>query len=180
LNMKTFNKLTKAERAVALAKDVIRLIKTKRITPHSGIYFRVPSYSSKTVKEGDSVQTFLKRLNEEECDVCAIGACFVALVDKENKLDFDKSMMHNIHRHSIIHAKPMRKKLKSVFSDSQMGLIEAAFECYADLALISVRSPNYTRSLYAAVAWGCDIDGSFARLNAIMKNIIQNGGKFKP
>lgn len=91
--------LSKAEQRVAIAKDVLKYLKSGEIVPETDTYFEK---------------------NKNDCTVCALGSLFYAVASKNKikKIKFGKSLFHN----KII------KPLKKYFSSSQLNLIESCFE----------------------------------------------------
>jgi hypothetical protein len=179
----------KAKR-VRIAKDVIQDLETERLFAANSGYFKLGKptaeynvYSTTTIPraQGAKAKAFKKALYEEEtevplhqvldglsCTVCAIGACFVAAVERADGLaakDFDEE------------PESMRDYLSSWFSMEQLGLIEAAFEKSAGYAENQGCSWH---SASLAARFGMDYDDPTARMIAIMKNIVDNDGTFCP
>src|SRR5262245_7122659 len=109
--------MTKSERAVAVAKDVLYRIKTNQITALPGTYCNISVPSSK----GDSLQ---KIVNNNTCDVCGIGAAFVSYVGLFNKFDIKYNSPHN----TVFFRKEVTSRLSGAFTPRQLSLIECAFE----------------------------------------------------
>src|SRR6185369_4934664 len=114
---------TKAERRVEIAKDVLKMIRAKRIVVESG-------YGYVCVEQAipGTAETGLKELLAEAppCTVCAKGALFVAKLDKKNKLQLgDVSSSDEFY--GLDHDKTC-EYLVSDFTQPQLDLIEAAFE----------------------------------------------------
>ncbi len=140
-----FKKMTSAQKRVVLAQDVIQQIKANKLIPHTGDYLWVLGATDADYsKEADEV--FKKR----KCEVCALGAAFVAGVIRCDDLKLD---YHN--RDEMI---DYLKKYFD-FSDDQLTKIEDYFEGF-----------NY-RKTFVDKYYDEDL-----RLIAIMKNIIKNKG----
>ncbi len=115
-------------------------------------------------------------LEGTKCTVCGIGAAFVAAVKRGDDFkikDFTDGFGDD---------DKMRQYLKKFFTAKDVALIECAFErshgfaAYGDSGL-NEQSPEVLR----AVGFGnAHADSSEGRLKAIMQNIIDNGGSFRP
>lgn len=166
--MTTKKKMTKAEVRVCIAKDVLAQVKAKRFTARPGLYVSGLGLYSDLPRDEDgyltqspiNVQAVLK---DRDCHVCALGALFVSSVDRFNACELPASDMTTMHRETL------EKYLGNVFSRKQMNAIEAAFE----------GSSNSYPKVYNSAFYQAYPD-STARLVAIMKNIVRNGGTFKP
>lgn len=170
-----FEGLTKPEKAVFIAKDVIRQINTHKITARSGAYIE-----SKTLPKGiweKDIKANYSRI--QNCTVCAMGACVLAITKQVNKLKFEDINM-NFTRYS---ANPLRKMLSSVFSPTQLFLIEQAFEG-TDSSNDRVGRYMGAKLTYTQIdkcnLYKYKFQDQNERLKEIMKNIITNNGKFIP
>ncbi len=154
-------KLPAKERRVVLAKDVLKHLKVKGlITAQKGIYLLF----NKEYADGQQADEVIKKGG---CEVCAIGALFVADVLIRDKITaHDSIYLHNI-----------RKRLNHHFGKEQLDLIEAAFEVkYMNLVnfgAIGIKAEK-------AINFGRKYTNSHNRMKAIMKNIIENKGTFIP
>ncbi len=111
-------------------------------------------------------------LNSENCHVCALGGCVLSAVKFNNgttvkeikDTDWDDS----------------KRRLKGIFSHRQMDMIEVAFE-----------ADTYTHTILAGrvinrcLAFHDEIQGDYGVedsviLEAIMQNIVDHKGDFKP
>lgn len=110
------------------------------------------------------------------CTVCGIGAAFVAAVKRGD--DFKVNDFTN----GFGDDDAMRDYLRKYFTANDVALIECAFERSPGFAhyggsTLDETSPQVIR----AVAFGNGYpDSSSDRLRAIMQNIINNGGAFRP
>lgn len=163
--------MTKTELRIAIAKDVIKSL--RRITPTTGVYVGTKN-DAKVLKivelnKGDS-----KKIAEKVksyCKVCALGACFISAVAVDNKWDFEKEDITDSYSDF-----QLNERLSKIFTRDQMGLIEAAFECADHGMFVNTDLKKYN----AAVAFGKKFKTPRSRLKAIMENIIENNGIFKP
>jgi len=156
---------TRAEKRVAIAKDVISKLNKKRYEAEQGVYCAAKDIIWPE-DEHTEIQTMLKG---KKCNVCALGSLFVSAIDKYDKLMFDDPTFDGINSRNDTY-------LKRFFSGPQLDLMESAFE----RDHMGVDSYDYTPTKTAAVAFGCRYDFPDARLRAIMNNVIRNDGKFIP
>ena len=161
---------TQRKKAVQIAEDVLAQLKSRKYVAETGVYAaingaveEVPSDNwsgYETVPVVKSLRTFLKKhAKKQSCHVCALGACFLANVERRNKVETSDEYV----RYEIA------ENLSSIFSPDQMDEIESAFEV----------SAHHGGSL-AAVVFGRRYDTDDKRLRAIMRNIIKNNGEFIP
>ncbi len=161
-----FKQLTKRQRAVAVARDVLEQIRIKQFKPMTGTYLRqvtnfCPSgvmYYSTTVDTSD------------KCEGCAIGASMVSF----------SRLFNNIR---LRLRQPSRRALSRAFSWRTIALMECAFEGKSKF----IKEAGYDsgtsirvseQEIKAAVTFG---EGSSKeRLCGIMRNIIDHDGEFQP
>lgn len=154
--------LSAAGRRVRIAKDVIKLLKSKHIEATHGTYIALG-------RSGGEYPDPLKQLDQvieqnkgrSNCQVCAIGALLVADVMLR-----DKMMVKDIGSGS-----GLKQRLRRHFGLGQLGLIESAFEG---------SMMGYSHDCYKAIDFGRQHKRGLNRLKAIMRNIIRNRGNFKP
>ena len=122
----------------------------------------------------------LKELGKEEyvapkeCSVCAIGAVFVCAVDRHDALKLSTVYKRDAGGPDEATMLPY---LKMWFTPKQLRLMETAFEgtCYADRrARPSAYNLNRAYRFYNQFRRSSDI------MEAIMNNVIDNKGTFKP
>lgn len=144
-------KMTKAERRVAIAKDVIAQLKTKRFKATRGT---VLGGISDKIIEGDYLTAQLCDVlpKFKKCHVCARGAIFISAVERFNNYtgeDFDADWVDGASLR--------------YFTKSQLDMIECAFEGWGQFfGDAKIRG------------------GAEDRMCSIMKNIIANEGTFRP
>lgn len=172
-------KPTKAERRVAIAKDVLAQLRLERYVATEGVYVdhRVAELASTAPDK--PLEKLLPQV--KSCEVCALGACFLSAVrkyndvkageidDPETFMRYDGSMMTE----HMFNDTTMRTKLARHFTDAQTGLIESAFERMPMGSLTDEGAAD-------AIDFGHCYDTDHDRLVAIMKNIVKNDGTFKP
>lgn len=172
--MKT--KMTNTEKRVLIAKDVIKLIKAKKIVVESGKYFKLNSRYEYVGKQLNKVLPKIKK-----CEVCALGGLFYSYVMKYNNYEIDENGINYIGK-ICNSGYEMRDLLKSIFSEKQLYLIECAFE-ESDINE-NCESAEYSyETIERAVEYKekheLDDDSYDKLLIHIMKNIIKNKGVFK-
>jgi hypothetical protein len=191
----------KQERAIAVAKDVLKSIKRYKAI-RTGKAF-VKMYSPKTkYKDGKYEDTEVEKIIEANkkdskatakklqpyCEVCGLGACLMSVVTLENKFKFSGL---DGQYNNMIETDDMVRRLKAVFSMHQMYLIENAFERgrgYFQPSNVWNLDPHvnekqieiWESSRQAAITFGKKYGAAADRLRAIMKNIIANEGVFVP
>jgi hypothetical protein len=156
--------------AVDIAKDVISLVKAKKVVVSTGLYFEPLGALASMRGSQRSLKNVLTGKGQNSCQVCAMGAMLCAFVAKKNELKVG----------DIQSDQTIIDKLSPYFSQAQLRLIETAFEGYA------TSNPGYdsygtgTQHHQAALQFWGEYSDPTKRLIAIMKNIIENGGKFNP
>ena len=166
---KTEKKLTKAERRVRVAKDVIKQLKFNQRFSTYG-WASIPI----TIDLNDSAQKHIKML-QRECEACALGKCFLSFIKLENKVKMKEIARKSFYDDDINAVRITRgtviQKLGKLFSEDQLDLIEACFEQTTVFArsVIPSKALDFTKDLTKE-----------ERLKAIMLNVIENKGVFKP
>ncbi len=162
---KDFKKLSKAEKRVAIAKDVIAALKAKKYIAETGDYLDI-NYSSDNYDS--NINQELLCSNDITCKVCAVGALFTSKVIISNNFDSDYVPSDDV----------MRDELSAYFSKNQLYLIEAAFEGWEtdeyskSEIILTLKNNDHMR-------FHRDYDTN-DRMIAIMNNIVKNKGTFKP
>lgn len=156
--------MTAAQKRVAIAKDVIKQIKVRKLIISTGQFCDI-------YDDGCPYRLGKKELLRKMpvCHVCAIGAAIVSGIRLFNQLEIvDRDIDGNSQEDMI----------KKFFSPKQAALIEQAFELgngwYDDT--FSYKD----KGRYTAVAFGEKFKDSKDRAVAIFKNIIKNKGVFIP
>ncbi len=151
---------------VEIAKDVLKHIGHFKVADKTG-------YVLGEYEAGDSVLECTK-----SCTVCALGAMFLTHLDNTDSLKVTPTGWFRIESFDVY------EQLSEVFTEEQLGLIEAAFECdwgcyYDDTWDIENGFPE-DHPCFKAEAFGRSYTEPRERLVAIMENIIANEGTFKP
>lgn len=165
----------KAEARIAIAKDVIETLAFERMFAKSKYGYFMVNEAARGVREDsyEAVALSMKTRGKTTCTVCAIGAaCLsaVSLYDEAEPVEQD----YDGWRSSSIR---MCTVLARWFTRKQLNLIECAFE--KSLHFQEANPSLESRS--RAKAFGIQHpENSRERLEAIMKNVIENNGTFKP
>ena len=164
-----------AKARIMIARDVIKALKTKHFIAQHGSYVVSTELSQLLGNRSPHSQVrdlFLDKA--PECNVCALGGLFVAVVERsDNITPNDLSISSSV---SCVNEDSLRRTLATIFPAEMLAEIEAAFESW------SVRSTIRNAYDYSWHATGVDLDYSKAdiRMAMVMKNIIRNHGTFMP
>lgn len=150
--------MTKTEKRVAIAKDVIKQIKIGKVIPH-GFYMCIPNAID------DNIADALNAGNS--CEVCALGAMFAV-----------KAMNHGTSLEVYeCNWMSMTEELSAFFSYKQMAMIESAYELNQMQRTTKVSSTD----IQASIKFGRKSpEDRQNRMLRIMRNIIRNDGTFVP
>lgn len=200
---------------VTIARDVLAQLDARRLVASPGMYLEAFHPDGMKVHASDwsglEADTYVRDpdvqwvLRGKTCEVCAIGALFVAKVDRVDDLPF--SRMHG----TLNSDEAMRDYLETDFPPLQLALLELAFEGAWILEQLGETDPDVTaRDIWDTCEYhddsyaclkceACELRPPFAaalafyrryigrdgepaerRLRAIMANIIENGGDFRP
>jgi hypothetical protein len=187
---KTPAKTTAAERRVAIAIDTIKWLGTKAIKMKPGTYFQLPRKAIKNLNHNHKLDVALATV-KTPCQVCALGGMFYSMVRRFDKVPL--SICNTVWEKGDMYADGVGHadiyiELSKYFDGHQLSLIESAFE-KRDM----VEFDEYDGIEREFVTEGLEISDlidwaiNFARkknaadrLRAIMTNIIENKGTFKP
>jgi len=110
MSKKKFEKMTKAEKCVAIAKDVLKQLHIGKIKATSGVYLgHVDS-----LKNGNQ---YIYAKPNQPCQACALGALFVS-----------KYNLFNGYWENNISCVNLQNRLYGYFSEEQLDEIEDFFE----------------------------------------------------
>lgn len=184
-------RMTKAQKRVEIAKDVLKQIKSNKYTPTSGIWVMdsngyevddLISYARHVAEEADAVdlkKDVVCRLNGT-CSVCALGSLFVSAIDKFNHTKLNPGYYVDWTDCEDSSYNPLLKW----FTARQMLLIENTFEngcgawCPGDVLKEKEWHAWDDKILPAIKEYNLRYPNSTDRLKAIMNNIIRNKGTF--
>ncbi len=170
-----FKKLTKNQKRITIAKEVLDLIKIFKVSAKSGYIEGIDTYENENLLLNKDLQEVInEKWFQEDCTVCALGSCVLAKAKiMDNCLADDAIGLQREDAHD---------ELKSFFSEEQMFMIESAFEY--ELAgqnnLFYGGSPLDPDKTQACIKFGRKYKNDKSRLAAIMQNIIKNKGEFIP
>ncbi len=130
-----FRAMTKAQKRVAIAKDVLELLDSKKIVAQRGIYLGIDinKTTAALVKPHETVLRDLLPIPSVQCQVCAIGSVFTAMVLNRG-IDGDEvavrptSYYSNKPLFKPIYRDDMADELKICFSEAQLRKMEGFFE----------------------------------------------------
>lgn len=160
-----FKALDTKKQRIKILKDVVALLESKKILAKSDNTYLDVKYDNCS---DDSNKTQLHEVVEtNKCTVCGIGGIFVSAVLLKNKLKVGDLLSGDP---SHIEKYEMAVYLRKWFREDQLDLIEDAFEA---TTIYGGNNPNAHR-------FGRKYRTDKARLIAICKNMIANGGKFVP
>lgn len=175
-----FRAMPKYKKRMTIAADVLQQVKLKRFIPKQRVYLELRDEEAKdrfrAVRHGaaetEECATLNNVLGGSSCEVCGIGSLFVAAAERTKACVDDMAGADDDNF--------MRNLLKDYFDMDQLLLIEAAFEGQYidadDYESYEVEQEDidealdFTRSATTANA----------RLERIMKNIVENRGTFIP
>lgn len=157
---------------VQLANEVITLVRAQRLQPHPGA---VMEAEKKFPLKGYPLRSFLTSL--KACRVCASGALLFAYVVNHTSILSPGQHPFNAYCpnwETVNLSEGMYATLAKIFSPLQLRLIEHAFE-----------GLHHEKELRGKVLIACkefyrQYPSATLRLKAIMQNIIDNNGTFRP
>lgn len=155
-----FNRLSRKQKRIAIAKDALQQLKLNKYLPARGLYVL------ERWNPDESMNDIIAR-DGEQCEVCAIGAAFCSLARFNTELTLEHGSPELVHN-----------TLRLCFSNRQMALMEYAFEGRS-VSRITSTLKSYTDCNLAYTFWHRHKDAT-ERMKAIFRNIIKNGGTFKP
>lgn len=179
---KAWKKMSISEKRVAIARDVLKQIKKKKILPMHSCYVDSIIYKGNSeIRFDQNIQLNKITSKIKDCEACAVGSLFLCAIDRNNHFDLKQAKL--LHDGSggypeiQMSPKPIFAYLKRFFTIKQIQLIEIAFEGYY--------SGNFGKNIitFKESEKAMDFrDGTLLseRLVCIMKNIIENKGTFKP
>jgi len=163
---KAFHKMSKKQKRIAIAKDVLLQIKKKTYVGYQGSYIQGLDSDLDSTELQECLLT-----DAPECRVCGLGSAFLSLARLGNKVEIpiDDTGSRDYHY-----------TLDPIFGKKQRELIEATFEgwgldsSYMDDP-INDNPINYRHMKF----YNKYIDDT-ERLAAIFRNVVKNDGIFKP
>lgn len=174
-----FSKLSKPQKRVAIAKDVLQQIKQKKYIAEAERYVSRINFVDAFDSYGEDIKSNFKKI--KDCRVCAMGACLMSATKFANKLNFE-DVGHSI---SDLKNEKVQTLFAEIFSPKQLLLIETAFEGNNGGDKVGEEIFEIDSCQYANEKIKCDkfhdkYDNPQSRMIGIMENIIKNKGEFKP
>lgn len=178
-----FEKMSKSEKRIAIAKDVIASIKSGKYNAQKEVYCSIdvnPEYNFE--KKGKSeLQTLMHSGAISSCTVCAIGGIFASKVFLGNKFKVsvnEKFWSDELEiENTYIEDTEMMGSFRGIYTIVELREIEYAFEGWDIRDSFKNRSEEFHYNMINFYDKYPDVE---LRLIAIMKNIIKNEGNFKP
>lgn len=180
-----FDKMSPAEKRVAIAQDCIERIRLGQLEPERGRFISDYTLNLLKGKHGfDSLQKnnngkvypVKKQLNSlPSCSACAKGSLFLSYVGRVNSFNSDEfSIANDNNMNDNAHA-----KLLELFSLEQLALIEYAFEGtqYID-ADFQGNEFDFDDKYTKIQKFHNHYQNETNRMIGICKNIIKNNGEF--
>jgi hypothetical protein len=165
---KAFNALPRNEKAVEVAKDVLRQLDAKLYKATSGIYFDFLRQDLDPYAE-ESLQAVLET---EPCRLCAIGGTFASTARLRN----------NVATSTVIVPSStfMMETMVDVFTEHTLRAMEVVFETYNARTYPFSREDSTTLIMYGRELQSKVDDGHADDyvMRTIMQNIIDNNGEF--
>ena len=166
---KTWKQMTKMERRVAIAKDVLKVLNLKNVIAEQGTYFEERNGRKKDF--GCSIKP------SHTCTVCAKGALLLGFMENRklnptNKADnviVDKDLDGNFER--CIGNDYISDKLAPTFGEEMLDDIETCFELWDWKLRYKLDNPDDVMDMYSA-------HSPRDRVRGIMGNIIKHDGNF--
>jgi hypothetical protein len=183
------------KKAVAVAKDVLAQLKLKKIK------FKIDSGYLRgeiPLAELDKEKGLQEQIDvvQKNCEVCALGGCFLSYVRLYNHVEFDTVVGEKdefnmetreyapVGYRADLDDDVLLEKLADLFTPVQMGLIELAFECPSERDRDSWLNYQFTSKLKDSVGLG-DYDNvppakeRTAKKWDVIHNTLAFGRRFK-
>lgn len=180
-------KMTKAQKRVEIAKDVLKQIKANKYKPTFGVWFRDSKgkyledfFLWETKTPLDAKKDVVDKLTGT-CDVCALGSLFISAVDKYNHTVLDPKFGYTDVDFFTDTGKI--NPLLKWFTKQQLLLIESTFEVENGAWYPEMVNPkagtHWDEKISPAIRkFAMKYSNSTDRLKAIMNNIVRNKGTF--
>jgi len=171
-----FETLTPRGKAARVAHDVLQQIRINKLRALRGAY--IIATLSRTIEVGTPVCSLLDTSNSYSCEVCALGGLFMGLAMNDKSIKV-KYRLYSYE--SFAEPTDFKHRLTGIFAPNQLNMIESAFEVQNMIQgravdLLDAGSPD----IVAAIKFGKRYRSDSNRLRAIMNNIVENRGIFRP
>jgi len=175
-----FAALPPNKQRAAIALDGLKLLAARKLVAVRGRYVqnvprRVQDALYKSESNGHSFQDTIANSDMDGCQVCAKGLIFLCTIARRNQVtDRQASDFIGFSSGSAWTGAKMASTLGNVFAAEQLRLMEVEFE-NQDFEYVNGHAPNHVRAVMQ-LSWLSTND----RLVAILRNIVDNDGEFKP
>ncbi len=166
-----FNKLTNQQKRIAVAKDALAMVLNGSVRPKRGVWV----LTSLRKQNKFAGQQLCDVAGQMKCQVCQLGALFLADVSLRNEYTVPKYVEDEYNQGSLATENNM-ERLEQYFSKSQIRLIENAFE--EGEGFFSWK--HNVDEDDDAIQFGRKYKSAKKRMIAILENIIRNEGTFVP
>jgi hypothetical protein len=178
---KDYKSMTRAERRVAIAQDVIQQIQLGHIRLSAGSSYLSGHVSIDPNDFDRPIKPKEARLIQDSCTACAKGSLMISKIAKFNKASFkdigayESYQVWNSDIPIVTGISTDEENTVGVLSDAfssiQLDWIEAAYEGWMTVKDIFRPTTQY---------WIIDHPDPYDRLLAICQNIVDHKGTFKP
>lgn len=172
-----FQEETKANKRVLIALDVLARLKKGNYIARSRVWAKIPVRR----EEVENKLQVCDILDKKVCECCALGSILLSEIAFNNHYELNGYNYNEKGATLYIDLDEREEELKKIFSNVQLVLIEIAFEggngCYN---FNSLSNDNRERYYDKAVSFYNKYSDADERLEAIMNNIVENKGTFKP
>lgn len=168
ISREEFEAMTWQERAVALARDVIAQVQADRLNAEAGTWVEVAGASCGQILEEERAIMAGAR-----CTVCALGALVVSAARHADQLAA-------FFPAGLGGERDVFGYLRHWLPNEMLEQVEVAFEQGCGAVECWSAYPEIRPEFAAAVSFGSRFEDDDHRLVAIMQNIIDNGGEFRP
>jgi len=196
-----FAKMSKKKKRVKIAKDVIKSLKVQYITPLHEAYIQASvdkDTLTKYTKDGTIKRSKADKLfGSLDCNACALGSLFITSVlnyngDHFNKISVNFDDTYAEEYVQLGHAEDIYDELTETFSSKQIHAIELVFEDWENSEVENTFS-KCLASPEKSIKWRKKCLKNYSKLKndniwtmdesdylvySIMRNIIENDGKF--
>ena len=162
-----FDKLTNAQKRVAICKDVIARMDLNLLTEVHGLVIKNRHQFAQIAKSPREA------INKKECEVCAKGALICSWIGNFNQFSFSE-FIGIPHGDSMLGAPP---ELTEIFGYEMLDNIEAAYEGRTYSFHRSQHSQKYAEK-FAKKKYLHGFGRKCGDLREIMNYIIENKGEF--
>jgi hypothetical protein len=160
-------RMTKAQRASAIAADVLAQVATDKYHPTAGEYLDFPRSA-----EGESLQE-LSEGADFTCKLCAIGGAFMSAVRLSNSFNLSYSQAYS----GQVGLSSMWDKLQEAFTRKESRAMEYCFEQRSIGGYLEYAEMTAIRN--SSIGTRCFEETDDAeRLCLIMRHVIKNSGRF--